>query len=604
MRSAGTRRASRCWSRARSRCGCPPNAACASARWTCPRTQARAARARAVDPRFELTDASLALTIDICRHLDGLPLAIELAAARVSALGLQPLHDKLDARFRLLTGGSRVTLLRHQTLRAALEWSCSLLDDDERCVFRRLGVFAGGFTIDLAQALAADERLDAWAVLDHLASLVDKSLVVADPGETPRYRLLESARAYALDQLGVDELAQARRRHAQAMRAFCERIDGPHLDGETRTEDLGAALLPEMDNVRAAHAWAAGEGRDAETAFVLAACASALEEFALEATCWLLALRPAVQDDTANPAARARAWRAIASINMTLSGGATRAEQEDAATQAAALYRALQLPRREFSSLTLHAVHVLAQGDRAGALAVARRSAEAARALARPDWPAMLWVRLLRLDANLARRAGAFDDALVLMRQLLRVSVSTGDWLVEEMARHALADLLWQMGHLDEAAGEARFLVAALRQRPVESQDTADTFSFAAAVLAEAGCLDEALVAARASMALQPRAQRLCPPYWTWLFHRLGHAELAARWLGASEAWLASGDESWGPNPARLVAAVRAALPTRLAAPALAQAVAFGAGLGSGDLLALIRESLDAAAERPGSRPG
>ena len=161
------------------------------------------ARVRAVDPRFALTDESLPLAVDICRRLDGLPLAIEMAAARVATLGLRPVRDKLDARFKLLTGGSRATLRRHQTLRAALEWSHQLLNDAEQAVFRRLGVFAGGFTMGMAQALASDAQLDEWAVLDHLSALVDKSLVVADAGEAPRYRLLESARAFALEQLAL-----------------------------------------------------------------------------------------------------------------------------------------------------------------------------------------------------------------------------------------------------------------------------------------------------------------------------------------------------------------------------------------------------------------
>ena len=116
------------------------------------------ARVRAVDPRFALTDESLPLAVDICRRLDGLPLAIEMAAARVATLGLRPVRDKLDARFKLLTGGSRATLRRHQTLRAALEWSHQLLNDAEQAVFRRLGVFAGGFTMEMAQAWRATRR--------------------------------------------------------------------------------------------------------------------------------------------------------------------------------------------------------------------------------------------------------------------------------------------------------------------------------------------------------------------------------------------------------------------------------------------------------------
>ncbi len=231
------------------------------------------ARVRAVDPRFELTDDNLPIVIDICRRLDGLPLAIELAAARVATLGLRQVRDKLDARFRLLTAGSRATLRRHQTLRAALEWSHNLLDGAERAVFRRLGVFAGGFTMELAQAVAADAQLDEWAVLDRLSALVDKSLVVADAGDPPRYRLLESARAFALEQLAEGEMDDVLERHALAMLEFLKRIDDANLDGELRTDQYAALVLPELDNLRAAHAWATGwNGRSAGRRRARGAC--------------------------------------------------------------------------------------------------------------------------------------------------------------------------------------------------------------------------------------------------------------------------------------------------------------------------------------------
>jgi predicted ATPase/DNA-binding winged helix-turn-helix (wHTH) protein len=252
------------------------------------------ARVRAVDPRFALNDESVPMAIDICRRLDGLPLAIELAAARVATLGLRPVRDKLDERFRLLTGGARATLRRHQTLRAALEWSHNLLNETEQAVFRRLGIFAGGFTMETAQAVAGDATLDEWAVLDHLSALVDKSLVVADAGEAPRYRLLESARAFALEHLAAGETAETLRRHALAMRRFLERVDGTNLDGELRTDQYAALVLPELDNLRAAHAWAIGDGGDPEVAVALAAHAGSLIDYAGECADWLLPLRKVV----------------------------------------------------------------------------------------------------------------------------------------------------------------------------------------------------------------------------------------------------------------------------------------------------------------------
>jgi predicted ATPase/DNA-binding winged helix-turn-helix (wHTH) protein len=181
------------------------------------------ARAQAADPRFALTEHNIAAVVDICRHLDGIALAIELAAARVPLLGVDGLRARLDERFSVLKGGARLALKRHQTLRAALDWSHGLLTQDEQTVFRRLAVFAGSFGLDSAQRVAADDRIDEWAVLDHLAALVDKSLVVAEMGEAPRYRLLETSRAFAMEKVQqADETDAVHRSHAEAVLAVFE----------------------------------------------------------------------------------------------------------------------------------------------------------------------------------------------------------------------------------------------------------------------------------------------------------------------------------------------------------------------------------------------
>ncbi len=177
-------------------------------------------RARAVDDRFEMTSENERAIEEICRRLDGIPLAIELAAARVRILRPQQLLDRLSDRFRLLANGSRDALPRHQTLRALIDWSHDLLREDERFLFRRASVFVGGFTIEGASALVAatpDRSIDAF---DTLASLVDKSLVLAEPGgDATRYRLLESARAYANEKLvEADEDAWAVGQHARYLR--------------------------------------------------------------------------------------------------------------------------------------------------------------------------------------------------------------------------------------------------------------------------------------------------------------------------------------------------------------------------------------------------
>ena len=149
------------------------------------------------------TDDNAAAVGEICRRLDGMPLAIELAAARVRALSLAEILDGLHDRFRLLTGGARTAVRRQQTLRASVDWSHALLTEPERVLFRRLAVFLGGFDLDAAQAVAGGGDVQRYQVLDQLTLLVDKSLVVADnTGGRTRYRLLETVRQYALEKLG------------------------------------------------------------------------------------------------------------------------------------------------------------------------------------------------------------------------------------------------------------------------------------------------------------------------------------------------------------------------------------------------------------------
>ena len=220
-------------------------------------------RVRALVPNFTVQASNRQAIVEICRRLDGLPLAIELAAARVPVLGVDGLRDHLGERFRVLTGGARMALRKHQTLRAALDWSHELLSPAERVVFRRLGVFAGGFTLELGQLVAADERIDGWAVLEQLAHLVEKSLVNAEGGEdggVPRYGLLETARAFALEQLAAAGEAEAwMRRHAEVMRDY---VDTIHRQRWTLSMAAGVVATRELDNLRAALDWALAERGD------------------------------------------------------------------------------------------------------------------------------------------------------------------------------------------------------------------------------------------------------------------------------------------------------------------------------------------------------
>jgi predicted ATPase len=182
----------------------------------------RAIQAR---PNFRVDNDNAPAVAQICHRLDGIPLAIELAAARTRSLPPERIASELDDRFRLLAGGSRVALPRQQTLFASVDWSHELLDPVERTVLRRLAVFAGGFGLDAAEAVVAAELVAAYDVLGVLARLVDKSLVQAEEssGGTARYRLLETIRQYALDRLReAGETASARDRHLAWAVAFVE----------------------------------------------------------------------------------------------------------------------------------------------------------------------------------------------------------------------------------------------------------------------------------------------------------------------------------------------------------------------------------------------
>ncbi|MDQ1458454.1 MAG: hypothetical protein QOH28_4074 [Actinomycetota bacterium] len=218
-------------------------------------------RAEAVRSRFTL-DASNAATVnELCVRLDGIPLAIELAASRAASLGVDEILTLLDERFRLLTGGRRVALERHQTLRATVDWSYSLLNDDERTVFARLATFTGSFDTRAVRAVVADEQLDSWRVLDALDGLVRKSMVTTEeqPDGSVRYQMLETMRQYARERIDEsNEGDRCRRRHLDHYVGVTIEIG----DGLMTAEELDARarLMTELDNIRAACIWALDTG--------------------------------------------------------------------------------------------------------------------------------------------------------------------------------------------------------------------------------------------------------------------------------------------------------------------------------------------------------
>jgi predicted ATPase/tRNA A-37 threonylcarbamoyl transferase component Bud32 len=226
-------------------------------------------RARLATPQFAVTEKNASHLAELCRRLEGIPLAVELAAARVRMLSVEQILTMTRDRFRLLTGGGRTAPLRHQTLRATMDWSHSLLADDEAILFRRLSVFVGGWTLDDAEAVVASELhpsafvLHPSSILEILTRLVDRSLVAIDEGEATRFRMLETVRQYALEKVREAGEENAAR---DAHRAWCVVL--AETESRNLRSDAESAWLDrleaEHDNMRAALKWSSGDGRDDE----------------------------------------------------------------------------------------------------------------------------------------------------------------------------------------------------------------------------------------------------------------------------------------------------------------------------------------------------
>jgi predicted ATPase/DNA-binding XRE family transcriptional regulator len=280
-------------------------------------------RAQAALPEFALTDRATHAVADVCRRLDGIPLAVELAAARVRLLDVEQLAARLDDRFRLLVGGSRTAPPRQQTLRAAVDWSYELLSDPERLLFERLAVFAGGWILEAAEAVCGGDGVQPGEVLDLLGQLVDKSLVLADRTDqgAVRYRMLETLRQYAQERLAATSVAQSTAsRHAEYYLALTEQAES-ELTGAEQTMWL-ERLEQEHDNLRAMLSWSLEAG-DAELGLRLAAASGRFwwaRGHLSEGLRWLERLLAANQCD-GTALARVRAKALAAAGRLAADGG-------------------------------------------------------------------------------------------------------------------------------------------------------------------------------------------------------------------------------------------------------------------------------------------
>ncbi|MGE5161065.1 MAG: ATP-binding protein [Betaproteobacteria bacterium] len=451
-------------------------------------------RAKAADRRFELAASSADAVVEICRRLDGIPLAIELAAVRVPLIGAEGLRQRLDQRFRLLTAGARSVLRRHQTLRATLEWSHGLLSADEQAVFRRLGVFSGGTSLSMAQAGVADDTLDAWAVLSALGTLVDKSLVVADGGDEPRYRLLETPRAFALEQLvAAGETTEWTRRHALAVLAM---LRDRASDRDLNNFDPKLAL--ELDNTRAAIDWALGEEGDPAKAVELVAYSFPVwtSTAGTDEGLSLAARAVPLLGPTTPPSVAARFWLTYARLGLF----STRSDCFDAAQRAADLTRTLGDSETLYEALLFRA----GLGARRSEFAAAHAAVAEAARIEDPKWIPRR--RALRAFAEwiLALREGRYEDARAHAMRQADLNRASGSARGEQIAlgNVAVSDLLG--GQPEAAARQLRAVIAELDRLGAGHAAGHSVMNLAYALL-DLGDVEQALATARRAYALLRR---------------------------------------------------------------------------------------------------
>ncbi len=377
-------------------------------------------RAEALDAGMHFTDATTAATIDICRRLEGIPLAIELAVACLPSLGLRVLRDRL-AESLLAAAPRRGMPQRQQTILATIAWSYELLSDSERQLFRELAIFAGGFTLEAAEAVCSSPNLEETAQVRRLSALVDKSLVtVAHSDRITRYTLLETVRFFGLEQLAVEgERDLVARRHAQWLVGLAERTHNPH----TMTEATYVEVLPELDNVRAALAWCVASPDEADAVLaarivqglaVMWSIAGRVRE--LVSTCWSVLAKI---DDDRHPVEAMRLLGIIASL-----GGSK-------ATVMSAIERAIPLHERfaDRTRLTVFYANLILTYSRLDNRQEAEKAAARAMELATADGAerTMLLARIHNYRALVHTYHGRFDDARADLAAAESIAVALGD---------------------------------------------------------------------------------------------------------------------------------------------------------------------------------
>lgn len=491
-------------------------------------------RVKAAEPRFSLDDCNASTVATICRRLDGIPLAIEMAAARAPTLGVNELAKKLDERFAILTGGHRTALPRQQTLRATLDWSYGLLSERHRIVLRRLAVFAGGFTLEAAGRVASDHAIGELEVIDLLSHLVARSLVVTnlEKAGISRYVLLETTRTYALEKLvEAGEVMDITRLHAAFFRDLFERA---HSEWHSTTPDVEwrNTYLPERDNLRNALDWAFGPNGDVVTGIDIAGTAVRMwSELSLhsEGRHRMEALAP-YADETLLPRIAGRFWLAFGDLFVDI---APRRAAE-------ALARATTFLRH--ANLLTDLAHALVSYARALTLCPSEFASQSQQAVAeaglvveRTEAPRVQGLYYITLGHSVSDMAVAREHFQCAVRHFRRAGAERQLLNV----RNHLDSLTLIAGDLASAVVDIRETVAQVRSSPISGKVLlADGLGNLAAALVEQGQIDEALAVTREGIPAMRESGFfvLNCDHFALRLAKAGHAGGAARLLGYTDA--------------------------------------------------------------------
>jgi predicted ATPase/class 3 adenylate cyclase len=486
-------------------------------------------RARAVRPGFILDATNAEAVTNICRQLDGIPLAIELGAARVVALTPADIAGRLGERFRLLGGGRHASIERHQTLRAAVDWSYSLLEDVERTVFARLAVFPATFDAAAAEAVVAGPGTDRWDVLDALTSLVAKSMLTAEEGADGemRYQLLETMRQYAVERLAdEDDTDRWRRHHAEHYAALTERIAAAIRGPDELV--WRARLDVELDNLRSAVTWAldSANDEDAELALRIVAALSYETSFNRNVGVGIWANRAAERAERSNPARRTDVLGAAAYAALVWG------DHERARTLAMAALRDGPAPggwAPGLGYLTL-GYSALATGSHDEVGAVMAEGRKALEAIGADEWTRVSFAWTTAAFGGVLGDPGArslAEEAVTIARRIGNPSSIAN-------SLHALG---WSLAHDSPDEALAAFEEATSVLRIANDNLLTSALSMIARLRARAGDLDGALQALRDSVEYGDRIGDR-PQFVSTvdcgvaILARYGQPELAAVWAG------------------------------------------------------------------------